>query len=132
MVKRSVVILLCSALLAAVFGLTAKAGSTDAAADRKAHEQAAEKKLDELDKSMQELETDPGKGSQTRQEINRLYEEFKDRQGTAREDLERLRRSTNETWDKAKARMDKALQDLDGLYERTKKTVEDRRTGEKQ
>lgn len=131
MFKRSVGILLCSTALVAVLGLTAPAASPDSAAERKVHEEAAETKLNELDRSMKELESDTGRGSQARQEINRLYDEFKDGQGKAREDLERLRRSTNETWDKAKVRMDKALQDLNGLYERTKKTIEDKKKEEK-
>ena len=88
---------------------------------RQEHEKAAEKKLDDLNKKMDEVGAESRKAEgKTQTELNRLYEEFKKEQGKAARELEELRKSSNETWDKTKGNMDKALENLNGLYERSK------------
>jgi len=118
-------VILCGVMLAVVSNSPVRAAETQSPAQRQEQEKACEKKLTELDKNMNELSSEVKKTEgKTRDEVNRLYEEFKKQQRSAGKDLEELRRSTNETWDKAKVEMDKAIQDLNGLYERTKSKVE--------
>ena len=104
-----------------LFHRIGKSGAQSAATQRQEDEKAAEKKLANINKSMDELAGEIKKTEgKTQAELNKLYEEFKVKQGHASKELEQLRKSTNETWDKAKVRMDKALEDLNGLYERSK------------
>jgi hypothetical protein len=113
-------VLVCATALAVISGaiVTAEAQTP---ATRQEHEQAAEKKMNELDKKMHDLSAETKKaGGSMQAEINKLYEDFKKQQGAAKGDLEELRKSTNETWEKAKKNMDKSLEDLNGLYERSK------------
>jgi uncharacterized coiled-coil protein SlyX len=105
-------------------GATAIAETPSAAAQRQEHEKAADKKLKELNNKMDELAAEAKKATGKNQaEMNRLYEEFKKKQGNASKELEELRKSTNETWDKTKVRMDKSLDDLNGLYDKAKDKV---------
>ncbi len=121
MLRRTFLISMCCALLFGLSGIVPSAHAQDSMEQRKEHEKAADKKITELNKKMDELAADARKeGAQARDEINRLYDEFKVKQGTARKDLEEMRKATNETWDKAKKKMDKAIDDLNGLYERAK------------
>jgi len=121
MFRKLGVVFVCAALLAVFSGTTVKAETQAAATQRQEHEKAAEKKLKDLNKKMDELAAEAKKSEgKTQAELNKLYEEFKVKQGSASKELEQLRKSTNETWDKAKARTDKAIEDLNGLYERSK------------
>jgi hypothetical protein len=114
-------VFVCSALLALFSGAPAGAEAPSAATPRQEQERAADKKLKELNKKMDELAAEAKKTEgKTQAEMNKLYEEFKVKQGSASKELEQLRKSTNETWDKAKVRTDKAIEDLNGLYERSK------------
>jgi len=109
------------AVLAVFCGTLVKAEAPAAPAQRQEQEKAAEQKLTELDKKMNELSSDVKKAEgSTQAEMNKLYEEFKKQQRAAKSSLEELRKSTNETWDKSKTGMDKALENLNGLYERSK------------
>lgn len=121
MFKRLGTLIVCAAVLAVFSGTMAKAETPAAPAQRQEDEKAAEKKLTDINKSMDELAGEIRKAEgKTQAELNRLYEEFKKKQEAAKGDLEALRKSTNESWDKAKANMDKALENLNGLYERSK------------
>jgi biopolymer transport protein ExbB/TolQ len=122
---KKIGIVFIGAVILAVFSTTpAKAETQSADTQRQVHEKTADKKLKELNKKMDELADEAKKaGGKTRAEINRLYEEFKKKQGNAGKELEELRTSTNETWDKAKAKMDKAIEDLDGLYDRAQAKI---------
>jgi hypothetical protein len=93
---------------------------------RQKEEKAAEKKLADINKNMDELAMEAKKSEgKTQAELNRLYEEFKKQQGVAMKDLEALRKSTNESWEKAKVDMDQSLKNLNGLYERSKAKAKD-------
>jgi hypothetical protein len=121
MFKKLGIVLVCAAVLTIFCGTPVKAEAPATPAQRQEHEQAAEKKLSELDKRMSELSVETKKAEgKTQSELNKLYEDFKKQQGAAKGSLEELRRSTNETWDKAKANVDKAIENLNGLYERSK------------
>ena len=121
MFKKLVIVSVCSAVITIFCSTPTKAETPATTAQRQQHEQAAEKKLADINKSMDELakEIKKSKGN-TQAELNKLYEEFKKQQSAAKSSLEELRKSTNETWDKAKANMDKAIENLNGLYERSK------------
>lgn len=121
MLRKLGIVVVCAAVLAVFSGTMAKAETPAAPAQRQEDEKAAEKKLTDINKSMDELAGEIRKAEgKTQAELNRLYEEFKKKQEAAKGDLEALRKSTNESWDKAKANMDKALENLNGLYERSK------------
>ena len=121
MIRRIIFITLCSVFL---YGTAVVAQTADAqkpAAERQATEQATAKRLKELNKKMDEFAAEARyKSSQARDEINRLYDEFKQKQGSAHKDLEEMRKATNEAWDKVKVKMDKAIEELNGLYERAR------------
>ena len=124
MFRKLGIIFVCAAVLAVFSGKTVKAETQAAPTQRQEQEQAAEKKLKDINKSMDELTVEMKKaGGKTQAEMSKLYEEFKAKQGNAGKELEQLRNSTNETWDKAKVKMDKAIEDLNGLYERAKTKV---------
>lgn len=124
MFKKLGIILVCAAVLAVFSGKTVKAETQAAATQRQEQEQATEKKLKNINKNMDELAAEIKKtGGKTQAEMNKLYDEFKTKQGNAGKELEQLRNSTNETWDKAKVRMDKAIEDLNGLYERARSRI---------
>jgi len=124
MIRKLGIVFVCAVMLAVFSSASARAEAPSAATQRQEHEKAAEKKLKELNQKMDELAAEVRKAEgKTRDELNRLYEEFKKKQGNARKELEELRKSTNETWDKTKVKMDKALEDLNGLYERSKAKV---------
>ncbi len=121
MMRRTMIIAVAVAFLAGLPFLPPPAGAQDTAAERQKHEQAAEKKLQDLNRKMDELAAETRKaGGQARDEVNRLYDEFKKKQGRAEKDLEEMRKSTNEAWDKAKVQMNRAIDDLNGVYERAK------------
>ncbi|MHB8843841.1 MAG: sll1863 family stress response protein [Nitrospirota bacterium] len=121
MFKKLGIVMVCAAVLAVFSGTMAKAETPAAATQRQDEEKASEKRLADINKRMDELAKEIRKAEgKTQAELNRLYEEFKVKQGVAKNNLEELRKSTNETWDKAKANMDKALENLNGLYERSK------------
>jgi hypothetical protein len=124
MFRKLGIIFVCAVMLAVFSSALARAEAPSAATQRQEHEKAAEKKLKELNKKMDELAAESKKAEgKTKAEINRLYEEFKTKQGAASKELEELRKSTNETWDKTKVKMDKALDDLNGLYDKAKAKV---------
>jgi hypothetical protein len=121
MFKKLGMVFVCATLLAVFSSTPVKAETQAAATQRQEDEKAAEKKLKDLNKKMDELAAEAKKSEgKTQAELNKLYEEFKVKQGSASKELEQLRKSTNETWDKAKVRTDKAIEDLNGLYERSK------------
>jgi hypothetical protein len=127
MLAKMVVIVACVTFLSLPYGVSCGAESPSAATQRQEHEKAAEKKLKDLNKKMDELAAESRKAAgKTRDEMNRLYEEFKKKQGAASKELEELRKSTNETWDKTKVRMDKSLEDLNGLYDKAKTKVKEK------
>ena len=129
MFRKLGIAVICAVMLAVLFSPSARAETPFTAAQRQEEEKAADTKLKELNKKMDELVAQSKKATgQAQAEINRLYEEFKKKQGIAGKELEELRRSTNETWEKAKGNMDKALDNLNGLYERSKAKSKD--TGE--
>ena len=124
MFRKLGIVFVCSVTLAVFSSAIAGAETPSAATQRQEHEKAAEKKLKDLNKKMDELAADAKKATgETRAEMNRLYEEFKKKQENASKELEELRKSTNETWDKTKVKMDKSLEDLNGLYDRAKTKV---------
>jgi len=121
MMRKFAIMFAGISVLALFLGTAARAESPSAATQREEHEKAAEKKLKDLNKKMDELAAESKKSEgQTQAEMNRLYDEFKKKQVNASKELEQLRKSTNETWDKTKVRTDKAIDDLNGLYERSK------------
>ncbi len=120
MIRNIFLIVVSTILASTLFSLPYSARALEPAAQRQESEKAAEQKLNELDKNMDQLAAKSRKEGQPRTEINRLYDEFKKSQPGAQKDLEDLRKATNETWDKVKVRMDKAIADLNGLYERAK------------
>jgi biopolymer transport protein ExbB/TolQ len=116
------VVFICVVLLS-VFSIT-PLKAQNSPSQQQEDVKAADTKLKELNKKMDELAAETRKATgETRAEMNRLYEEFKKQQEKAAGELEELRKSTNETWDKAKVKMDKALENLNGLYERSKAKV---------
>jgi uncharacterized protein YgiM (DUF1202 family) len=131
MMKRFAIILAGISVLVLFFCTVARAETTTDAAQRQEHEKAADKKLKELNKKMDELAAESKKAEgKTQVEMNRLYEDFKKQQGVAAKDLEELRKSTNEAWEKAKKNMDKSIDNLNGLYERSKANVKTKDKGE--
>ncbi len=125
---HAIVLALSLALFPALAGLAGPAYAAQPSADRKQHEDTAEKKLADLGRKMDRLAAEARKaGSRTRDELNRLYDEFKKKEAGAGEDLEKMREATNEEWEKSKVRLNKAIEDLNGIYERAKA----QRAGEK-
>lgn len=123
MIRKAFIAALAFALLSGsgLLTLPGIARAQDPAEQRQQHEQAMDKKLKELNRKMDELAAGTRKaGGQARDELNRLYDEFKKKEPGARKDLEEMRRATNETWDKAKVQMNKAVEELNGIYERAK------------
>ena len=121
MVRWISYIALCCVFLYGTTGIALAADSRNTADERQASEQATEKRLKELNKNMDEFAAGARHaGSQARDEINRLYDEFKHKQGSARKDLEEMRKATNEAWEKAKVEMDKAIEEMNSLYERAR------------
>jgi uncharacterized coiled-coil protein SlyX len=117
MFRKLGIVCVCAVALAVMTGPSACAQPS--AAQREEHEKTADKTLQELNRKMDELASQSRKTAGKAQvEINRLYEEFKKKQGDAGKELEDLRKATNESWDEVKARTDKAIEDLNGLYER--------------
>jgi len=120
MLQKTCFIILSCAFLYGMSGI-AMAQAQDPVQHRQATEQAADTKLKELNKKMDEFVAEAkDKGHEARTEINRLYDEFKHKQGNARKDLEEMRKTTNEAWDKVKARTERSIEELNGLYERAK------------
>jgi len=108
-------VVVCCAYLSGLSGIAAPA------AQRQEHEQAADNKLKELDKNMNELAAEAGKsGGQARDDVNSMYDEFKKKSAGAKKDLENMRKSTNESWDKAKVQTNKAIDELNGIYEKAR------------
>jgi len=121
MIRRSIVTILLSAVFLLILGTGARAApAQDAAMQRQEDANAMERKIDDLDKRMDDLAASEKRSGQPRTEMNRLYDEFKKEQGRAKENLERLRNSTNEAWQRTKEDMNKAIENLNGLYERSK------------
>lgn len=119
MFKKLAPVMVCAAVLAVFSGTMAKAET--APTQRQEEEKASEKRLADINKRMDELAGEIRKAEgKTQAELNKLYEEFKVKQGAAKSNLDELRKATNETWGKVKANMDKALENLNGLYERSK------------
>lgn len=121
MTRRTVITMICCAILVVRCGMPLYAAEPAGTDQRKQEEKAAEQKLTELDKNMQQLNAEAArKEDPPRSEINKLYDEFRKQQGVAKKELEELRSSTNEAWYKAKKDMDRAIENLNGLYERSK------------
>ncbi len=119
--RRMFIIIICL-FLSGLPGIAPVAYAQATAEQRKEHEQAADSKIKDLNKKMDELAAEARReGGKARDEMNRLYEEFKQKQGGASKDLEEMRKATNESWDKVKKKMDKSIEDLNGIYERAKK-----------
>lgn len=124
MFRKLGIVFVCAVTLVVFSSASAGAETPSAATQRQEHEKAAEKRLKELNKKMDELAAEAKKATgETRAEMNRLYEDFKKKQENAGKALDELRKSTNETWDKTKVKMDKSLEDLNGLYDRAKTKV---------
>jgi uncharacterized coiled-coil DUF342 family protein len=105
------------------FGAMLAIGQTpqDGAPDRKQQENATEKTIGKLNKQMDELAAGFRKaGKNTQSELNALFDEFKEKQAKARQELQEMRDATNEKWDVLKTRMNKSIDDLQGIYERAK------------
>lgn len=121
MIRRIFYIILGCAFLYGTAGVAQAVDAQKPADQRQETEQAVEKRLKELNKKMEEFTAEARhKGGQARDEINRLYDEFKQKQGNARKDLEKMRQATNEAWGKVKVEMDKAIEELNSLYERAR------------
>ena len=119
--RRMMIMAFCAVLASVLCGAPSSVFAQNSTEQRQKEEKAAEQKLAELDKKMNELSPEVKKtGESTQAELNKLYEDFKKQQGAAKGSLENLRQSTNESWEKAKKDMDKALANLNGLYERSK------------
>lgn len=118
--------IVCLLFLALLTARTGVAATPETSAQRQNEEQAAEAKLNNLERSMQALEEESRRESQPREEINRLYEEFREHRDNARENLEKLRNATNEGWSKAREDMQRAIENLNGLYERTRARLRDK------
>ncbi len=119
MLRRLLLIILCCALLSGPTGIAAVAYAEDTAQQQKADKQASDEKLKELNRKMNDIAADTRKHvGEARDEINRLYDDFKKKQGGSSKELEEMRKATNESWDKVKASMDKAIEDLNHAYER--------------
>jgi len=91
MLRKFGMAIICTAVLA-VFSLATVMAETPAAtAQRQEEEKAAEKRLTELDRKMNELSSEAKKAEgKTQAELNKLYEEFKKQQGEAKGSLEKL------------------------------------------
>ena len=121
MVRRVMVMVVCFAMASALAGAQREVVAQTTVEQRQKEEKAAEQKLADINKSMDELAAEAKKDKGiTQSELNRLYEEFKKQQGSAMKDLETLRKSTNESWEKAKVEMDQSIKNLNGLYERSR------------
>jgi uncharacterized coiled-coil protein SlyX len=126
MPRRIMIITVCLVFLSGLISSLAGAQAQDKAKERKEHEQATEKTLTELNRKMDELAAGFRKTEdQTRDELNRLYDEFKTKQGSARKDLEEMRNATNEKWDQMKLKMNKSIEELNKIYERAKSRDKD-------
>ena len=121
MLRRSMVIVLCTLFFSGPITTPGIAQTRETAPSRQEHEQAMDERLTELDREMDKLAAgirQTEKASQA--ELNRLYDEFKHKQSDARKDLEEMRNATNKRWDQLKVEMNKSIEDLNQLYEQAK------------
>ncbi len=120
MLQRTTVVMTGFVLLLLSIGNPATGQETNGA-DRRKQEDATERTIAKLNKQMDELAASFRKaGTDTRDELNRLFDEFKKKQAAARKQLQEMRDATNEQWDALKAKMNKNIDELQRLHDRAK------------